>query len=553
MKKKVALSFILALFLFVSGCAKSTDTHTSTAYTGEEVIIILHTNDVHGGIDDNIGYAGLAAYKNEMEEQFGAENIVLVDAGDYVQGSSVTMLTQGEAAISLMNAVDYDYVTLGNHEFDYQIPRMFELVDMLEAQVLSSNFVEIENGVEGDSVFSAYELRSFDGVDVAFIGITTPESLTKASPQYFQNAQGEYIYGFYEDMSGESLYANVQESIDSALDAGAEYVVAIAHLGIEELAAPWRSTDLIANTSGLDVVIDGHSHSVIEGEVYLDRDGNEVLLSQTGTRLANIGAIHIYPNNNDDTDIQASLISAEMYTEKDPTVQAHVDEVNSAFVEILRRNVAYTSAPLIMHEGETSALMQETNLGDLVADAYREILDTDVAIVNGGGIRANVDMGDINYGEIIELHPYSNNIISMEVSGQVIMDALEMGAKSYPLPDNGFLQVSGITYEINSSIPSSVQVDENGAFVSVDGEYRVNNIMVNNEALDVNSFYSLASHDYLLKKAGDGMTMFQESVILKDMFMVDSELLIKYFTENLNGEVGEEYTNPNGMGRIRIL
>ncbi len=553
MKNRFLSLSLIASSLLWTACATHEPAPMQMATMSlQRPIIILHTNDVHAGIDDNIGYAGLAAYKNEMEARYGEDNVILVDAGDAVQGASVAMLTQGEAIIKLMNAVDYDYFVLGNHEFDYQIPRMFELTDMLEAEVVSSNFMDLR---DKESVFSGYEIHTINGIDIAFVGVTTPESLTKASVQYFQDGKGNFIYGFEEDKSGEKLYKNVQKSIDMALADGAEYVVGLVHMGIDPVSKPWRSTDLIANTVGFDVVLDGHSHSVIEGEIHKDKVGNEVILSQTGTKLNAIGQVTIDPSKSDKEDIEAVLVGQNgSYTKKDAEVQALVDTINEEFKTILEKNVAYTEFELLMGKGNLPlARMGETNLGDLITDAYREILDTDVAIINGGGIRANVDKGNITFNEIINLHPFSNNIISVEVTGKTLKNALEMGAKSYPTADAGFMHVSGMTYEIDPKIPSSVKLNDRGNFIGVEGEYRVKNIMIDGKPLDEQKLYTLAGLDYILKRNGDGMAMFKDATILKDMFMVDSELLIKYIIENLNGNISPKYANPKGEGRINIL
>ncbi len=550
--KKIFLFSTLALSLLSSGCAyKEEQAQMPYHKTGDyDKIVILHTNDVHAGIDDYIGYAGLAAYKKEMEEKYGADNVILVDAGDSVQGASVAMLTQGEAIVELMNAVDYDYFVLGNHEFDYQIPRMFELTNMMETEVVSSNFIDLRTN---KAVFSPYIIHKINDIDIAFVGITTPESFTKVSVSYFQDEKGSLIYTFAEDKSGDNLYKNVQESVDKARQEGAEYVVALAHLGLETTSAPWRSTDLIANTTGIDIVLDGHSHSVIEGEIYKNKNNEDVILSQTGTKLERIGKVIIDPNQNPDNDIKAILFGGDgSYITKDAEVQALVDEINADFEGILEREVAYTDYELLRSNDTTElSRVGETNLGDLVTDAYRAILETDVAITNGGGIRANVDKGPITFREIIDLHPFGNNIISVEVSGKTIKDALEMASRTWPAANGGFLQVSGMTYEIDGSIPSSVKVNDQGNFISVDGAYRVKNITIGGKALDENKMYTLATHDYMIKKAGEGMTMFKDVKILKDMFMLDSEVLIKYFTENLNGKVGSEYAETTPGKRIK--
>ncbi len=544
MKKKI-FSAILALTVAMT----ATVTTSFAAVETDNKIVILHTNDVHTGIEDGLGYAGVAAYLEDTEDMYGADNVTLVDAGDAIQGGPVGVLTQGEAIIELMNATGYDVFTLGNHEFDYGVPRMMELMDMLDATTVSSNFISLATN---DPYYDAYTIINYDGVKVAYVGIATPESFTKSTPVYFQNEDGEYIYSFAQGNDGQDLYDAVQDAVDAAYGQGADYIVALAHLGIDEVSAPWRSVDVIENTYGIDVFIDGHSHSVVEGEIVENKRGEDVILNQTGTKLANLGKIIIDPVA--DT-ISAELVMDEEFTEKDADVQAVVDAINAENADLLQQVVAKTDVELYTTDpttGERIIRNSESNLGDLVADAYRTLLDTDVAIVNGGGIRANIEAGDITYEEIINVHPFGNNATSIKVTGQTILDALEMGSRAYPDENGGFLNVSGMTYKIDESIESSVVTDEEGMFVEVDGEYRVHSVMVGGEALDLDKEYTLASHDYMLLNFGDGMAMFAGAELLKDKFMVDNEVLITYIVQELDGVVGEEYSNPYGEGRIMV-
>ena len=311
-----------------------------------------------------------------------------------------------------MNQVGYDIFTPGNHEYDYQMPRMLELMDMLDATVVSSNFLDLSTG---ESVFAPYTILSYGDVDVAYVGITTPESFPKSTPAYFQDEDGNYLYSFCEDESGQALYDNVQASVDAARTEGADYVVAVAHLGVDVSSAPWRSTDVIANTHGIDVMIDGHSHTAIDGQEVLNEDGETVLLNQTGTKLAALGQVVIDP---DTGEISAGLITE--YQERDQDTQAFVDSINQEFSTVLSQVVASTDVALTTVDpstGERIIRSQETNLGDLCADAYREVLDADVGLINGGGIRADIAAGEITYGDIISVHPYNNQATSVRVTG----------------------------------------------------------------------------------------------------------------------------------------
>ena len=540
---------LLSALLCLSLSAAAVGPVLAAEPAGEENnIVILHTNDVHCGIEDGLTYAGVAAYEKEMAAQYGADRVTLVDAGDAVQGGPIGTLTRGEYLVDIMNQVGYDIFTPGNHEFDYQIPRLLELTDLLDAQTISSNFVDLASG---ESVFAPYTVLDYGDVQVGYVGVTTPESFTKSTPAYFQDENGNYIYGFCEGNDGQDLYDNVQASVDAARADGADYVVAVAHLGIEETSAPWRSTDVIANTTGIDVMIDGHSHSTIDGQQVANEEGEMVLLNQTGTKLSAIGKIVIDP---DTGEITAELVTD--YAGRDGDTQAFIDSINAEFEDVLNQVVAHSDVSLTTVDptsGERIIRNLETNLGDLCADAYRTVLEADVGLVNGGGIRADIPAGDVTYGQIINVHPYSNQATSVRATGQQLLDALEMGARNNPGENGGFLQVSGLTYTIDTTIPSSVVTDDKGNFVRVDGAYRVQNVTVGGEPLDLERTYVVASHDYMLLDGGDGMVMFQGDEVVKDRVMPDNQVLIQYIRDSLGGVVGQEYADPYGQGRITVL
>lgn len=531
-----------------------------TAAAESKGIVILHTNDIHCGInatDDTFGYAELAAYRAKLESE--GYSTILVDAGDFSQGDVVGTLSDGGYIIDIMNELQYDAAIPGNHEFDYGIDRFYELADMAEFDVISSNFISLETN---SAVLDRATIIEADGVKVGLVGISTPETLSKATPAYFQNDDGEYIYSFCYDSSGEALYSAVQSAVDEVIAQGAECVVAIGHLGIDLSSTPWTSYEVIANTSGIDIFIDGHSHSVIEGEPVKAEDGEEVLLSSTGTKLRNIGAVTIT-----DADISAQLVSTEEYSVTEDTSSEeykaylsaveYIDGIESEFNELIEEVVAKTDVTLTVNDPSDPDVRMirsgETNLGDLCADAYRSLLGADIGFVNGGGIRADIKAGDITYGQIISVHPFGNEACLIEATGQEILDALELGASEYPYENGGFLQVSGLTYELHSYIPSSVQVDENDSFTGIGGEYRVKNVNVGGEPLDLDKTYTLASHNYMLLNGGDGYSMFTDNKVILDSVMLDNRVLIDYIVEYLGGVVGEQYSDPRGEGRITIV
>lgn len=543
------LAMVMALGLMIPAAAAE---GTAPADTSGK-IVILHTNDVHCGIDQTtkddaitgIGYAGVAAYKAEMEAAYGASSVTLVDAGDAIQGGPIGTLTKGSAIVEIMNKVGYDLAIPGNHEFDYGMDNFLSLAtEKAEYSYICSNFTDLD----GKAVFEPYKMLTYGDVKVAYVGIDTPETFVKSTPTYFQNDKGEYIYSFQQGNDGKDLYAAVQKSVDAAKAEGANYVVALGHLGDAGSTDVWKAQTVIANTTGINVFIDGHSHEQIEKTVP-NKDGENVVWAQTGTKLAAIGKLVI--------DTKTGEITNELvtgYDKQDETVAAFVKEKNDAFEAELKKVVAKSEVELTTKDAEGNRLVRsgETNLGDLCADAYRVMLGADVAFVNGGGVRADIAAGDITYESIINVHPFGNEACLVETTGQKILDALEFSASKYPDENGGFLQVSGLTYTINAGTPSSVTTNDENEFTGVTGDYRVTNVMVGEEPLDVNKTYTLASHNYMLKSGGDGFVMFKTDKLLKDSVMIDNAVLINYIVDELGGNVtAEQYGEP--AGRIKIV
>lgn len=539
------VSFTLALSMSTTVSAAPAAAESSA---DASPIVILHTNDVHCGIDDSIGYAGLAAYKSEMETQYGADHVTLIDAGDAIQGGAIGTLSDGAFVIDIMNQTGYDIAVPGNHEFDYGTDNFLELANnRADFPYLSCNFMDLSTG---STVLDAYRIMDYNGVQVAYVGISTPESLSKTTPAYFQDENGNFIYGFCQGESGLPLYTSVQAAVNAARAEGADYVVAIGHLGNEGITPEYTSEAVISHTVGIDVFIDGHSHETYERTVS-NAAGEDVLLAQTGTKLASIGKVVIDPATGD---ITSELVTD--YTEKDPVTDVFIQALQEGFSDILNQVVATSDVSLTTMDPSTGLRRirsGETNLGDLVADAYRTVMGADIGMVNGGGIRADIEAGDITYEDIINVHPYGNEMCLVEATGQEILDALELGAMNSPYEDGGFQHVSGLTYTIDVSVPSSVVLDDTGAFVGVTGPYRVTDVLVNGEPLDLGATYTVASHNYMIKEGGSGFNMFMDNTLLQDCTMLDNQLLIDYITDYLGGNIGSEYADPYGAGRIRII
>ena len=522
----VVLSLILVLGMF--------PTVTFAEATSDD-IIILYENDVHCAVE---GYSKLSAMKNELKQTY--KHVGVVSCGDYIQGSSLGAISRGEYIIELMNLVGYDAVTLGNHEFDFRLDRLQELVDMMETKPVCCNFQEIG---EDTSYFDPYKIVSYGDVDIAYIGITTPSTISSSSPAQFKDENGNYKYSF----NPTTLYEVVQENIDAAEAEGADYIIAISHIGYaeDEIYGDLEDVeDLIKNTDGLDVVLDAHSHSVIEGMEITDKEGNEVLLSSTGTKFENIGKLTI-----SDGEITTELIKTEDYQGTDPNVDAKLNEINGEYATLGERKVAFSQVDLITHDADGNRLVRtsETNLGNLCADAVRYAMDADVGYMNGGGLRAAIQNGDITFNDLLSVFPFNNTVVLAEVSGQTLKDMMEMAVMSWPAEDGSFPHLSGITFSVNTAIPSSVVVNELEEFVEISGEYRVYDIEVFDketgkyEPLSLSKTYTLAASNYFLLEYGSGMTMLKDAKIIQNEGMLDVEALERYIVEALGGTIGEEY------------
>ncbi len=555
------LSLLLALAMLLSlAVTASADELTATSAAPQDgSITVLYTNDVHTYIDGDLTYSMIASLKDTYEYA------LLVDAGDHIQGTAYGSMDKGATITKLMNAAGYDLATLGNHEFDYGMAGAMAAIEAADFPYVSCNFYHEKNGVPGDPVLDSYQVFELNGVKVAFVGITTPESFTKSTPAYFQDENGNYIYGIAGGTDGSALYAAVQTAIDSA-SKEADYVIALGHLGDDPASDPWNSEDVIANTTGLDAFIDGHSHSTVPMKQVADKAGNPVVLTQTGSYLAAVGEMTIAA----DGTISTQLLTAEDLSDivSDADVKAiegvWIDEINSQLGEV----IGHTSDTLDNYDADGVRLVrkQETNTGDFAADALYYLfddmgLDVDFAIMNGGGIRNTAITGDISYLTCKEIHTFGNVACLQTVTGQQILDALEWGAKDVTadgaMENGGFLQVSGLKYSIDTTIPSTVQKDEKGVWTGgPTGQYRVCDVQVlnketgNYEPLDLNAEYNLAGYNYTLRDLGDGFAMFDGAVNVLDYVMEDYMVLANYVQSFENGEI-TGYAQP--AGRITIL
>lgn len=523
----LCIALVIVSFPSVTFASKNTDD-----------IIILYENDVHCAIE---GYSKLSALKDSLLESYAY--VGAVSSGDYINGSSLGVVSQGEYIINIQNLVGYDALTLGNHEFGYKLTRLDELVDIMKTKPVCCNFQKI--GEEG-SYFEPYSIVSYGDTDIAYIGVTTPSTITSSWPLQFKDENGEYLYTF----NPTTLYDVVQNNIDKAKAQGADYVIALCHIGYENDESYEDIVDLIENTDGLDVVLDAHSHSVIEQKTVTDKGSNEVLLSSTGTKFEYIGKLTISQG-----EPKTELIKTEDLTATDPEIDGYISKITEDYAELGERIIAYSEVDLVTQNKDGNRLVRiaETNLGDLCADAFLAVMDADVAYTNGGGLRADILSGDITFNDLLSVFPFNNTVVLAEIDGQSLKDMLEMSVMHWPQEDGSFPHLAGITFSMNTEIPSSVILDENEEFVEVSGQYRVYDIKIFNketekyEPLRLDGKYTIASHNYALIEQGSGMSMLKDVKILKNEGLLDIDAVTQYIEENLGGVVGEEYEqmSPN--------
>lgn len=585
MRKTFAILLALMLALSLAVPAAATENQPS------EDIAILYTNDVHTYIDGPLSYDVIAAVKSELRKQY--KYVLLVDAGDHVQGTAYGSMDKGETVIKLMNAAGYDLATLGNHEFDYGMEGCQQIQQWAEFPYVSCNFYEEADGVRGENVLPSYQIFELGQEKLAIVGITTPESFTKSTPAYFQDENGNYIYGISGGEDGAALYADVQAAIDQAVADGATKVIALAHLGDDMASQPWTSEETIANVSGLTAFIDGHSHSTVEGKEVADKDGNNVMLSQTGQYFDRIGLMVISAetgevstdfieyeeiletvmgedgnpakdeDGNEVTEVVGYKLVSGLYTGAEWCSDASVASIKDAWMkkidEQLGTVIGSTALTLDNYASDETRLVrsQETNTGDFAADALYYLfdsmdMDVDVAIMNGGGVRNTAITGDISYQTCKSIHTFGNVACLQTITGQQLLDALEWGARTAGTGEEcgGFLQVSGITYKIDTEWPDSTQKDDKGVWIGAPtGGYRVHDVKVYNKEtgawddLDLTAKYNLAGYNYTLRDLGDGFSMFDGAVNVLDYVMEDYMVLANY-VQGFEGGVVEATNSP---------
>ena len=568
----------------VSLGAPAASAEETNCFLGEKsAVTILYTNDVHTYIDKKspeLTYAGIAALKQSYVD--AGQNVLLVDAGDHIQGTAYGSMDDGETIIKLMSEAGYDLATPGNHEFDYGMARAKAAMKEAAFPYVSCNWVDLRTGLK---VLPSIKIFTIGGARIAFVGVTTPETFTKSTPAYFMNAsQTKYIYDILGGDDGQKLYKAVQKAIDKAKLLGATTIIGLGHLGVDPSSAPWTSEEVIAHTTGFDAFIDGHSHTVMENKQVTDASGKAVTLTQTGSYFKNVGKMTIGADGSITTELLPS------YDGADAAVAAVTSEWVSAVDDMLGEEIAVGDSKFYITDpatGKRRIRSGETNLGDFVADGiyayFNEIEDLhcDIAIMNGGGIRANVDAGPWSFKTCKTVSHFGNVACLMSVTGQQILDALEFGARfagAEGKENGGFLQVAGAKYEIHAMVPNTVQTDDKNVWVGSATTPRVSNVEIYDKTtgtykpLDPNATYALAGMNYTLRNLGDGFAMFDGAELIKDYVSEDYLVMSSYAAmfggvdanglphlASANSPLADypgyllNYEDPYGAGRIQMI
>ena len=511
-------------------------------------IVIIHLNDVHCGFNDTIGYDGFVLYRKELEKKY--KKVIAVDVGDHAQGGVLGAISEGEAVLDILNKIKFDVTTLGNHEFDYGIEQLNKLNEKMSTKYISLNTCYRKNKTQ---LFEPSRMVEAGEKKIGFIGILTPLTFSKTYLSSLRESDGTPIYNFLSNK--EELYTTIQGEIDKLRSEGANYVILLTHVGMN--VEEYTSNDILSNLNGVDAVLDGHTHKVYN-TTSKDKENKDIHIAQTGTKLANIGQLIIKGDGTILSENIAEVPEPDGITDGKQVYRSKANrwvdkEMNEFINDIYKRYENELSTPIgssdydfIIRPEESSdshtiyCRYMECSLGNLIADSFREVVNSDISFVNGGTIRANLLKGHITRKDIIDVMPFFNSVFVKEITGQTILDALEFGVSKLPNSFGGFLQVSGCTYYVDTSFNSTVEIDSDGMFIKVGGQRRVSNVKINGKALNPTEKYNLSASEYILN-GGDGFTMFANYPVVNESVFADSDALGYHIKNNLGGEIPSKY------------
>ena len=524
-------------------------------------IVIIHTNDVHCGLNDTIGYDGFVLYREILKKKY--KHVITVDVGDHIQGGSLGAISQGEAIKDLMNEIFFDVNVLGNHEFDYGVDRLKAINERMRTPYTCANFWERN---KNRPVFDPYKIIEKGGKKIAFIGVLTPLTFSKTYLSTLKDNDGNPKYTFLSENNAEKLYSTLQNYINEARNNGANYVILLTHIGMD--VEEYTSNGLISHLEGVNAVLDGHTH-LIYNTISKDKNGDNVYFSQTGTKLESIGELTIktdgtivtqiikeVPKPNNDIDDYTEVYRNKKNNYVNKTMNEFIKGIWADYEEEFNEEFGYVGFDFIIKPEDNAdshaiyCRYKECTLGNIIVDSFRDILSADVAILNGGSVRSNLLKGKITQKSIIDILPFFNSLFVKEVDGQTLLDALEFGVSNLPSQSGGFPQVSGITFDVDISFNSTVVKDSNGMFQSVAGKRRVSNVKINGEYLNLNKKYNISCSEYIAA-GGDGYTMFAKYDVLNESVFTDTDSFAYYLKNDLKGIIPEKYKQEEG--RINII
>ena len=525
----------------------------------KQPIVILYENDAHCAVE---GYARLAGQRDAERQH--TPYVAIVSSGDFAQGNTVGSLTKGEAIVRIMNAVGYDYLTIGNHEFDYTVPQMQHLSELLTAKTLCCNFSRYEednddkDDRDNDDLYPAYEVKDFGGTKVGFIGVATPSTFRSSTPTYFIDDNGNLLYNFHQT----DTYECVQEAVNDAREEGAEIIIVLSHLGDDPEVA--YSRGLIAATHGIDVVLDGHAHHVLNERLVNDR-GDSVTLTSTGTKFAYIGRLTIDTDNR----VTTELLPISDCHRVNQAVQDTVLAIQQELEARVNAPVGTTAFALADRDNQDNRLVrkQETNLGDFMADVARYTTGANIGVCNGGGLRAGLYNETITFGNIVSIWPFNNTMRVVECTGQQLLDAFEVSAANLPRENGDFMHVSGLRYTINPHVPTSVIWDDNRMFNGVGKTRRIAKMEVfmlaggesdklpyeqrgTWQQVNPNAVYTIGGQSYIIACSGaSGMFAKMRLLPVEGEPVNDVDAVCAYI-QAMGGTINDVYRRP--QGRITI-
>lgn len=521
-------------------------------------IVILVTSDVHCCPQKNFGYAGLYRIREKFLKE-GCE-VMLVDDGDEIEGHGEFFgtVTRGEQVIELMNKMGYDVATPGNHDFNYGPERLIELAEKANYPYVSCNIMK-----DAKLVFQPYIIKEVAGKKLAFVGVTTPRTVGFYSSQsLFMNAKGKVNYYFNAGKKNSLLFTTVQTYTDKARAEGADYVFLLSHFGQAKKYDSWDEiTTLIASTKGIDAVLDGHSHDAKKLEVP-NADGQIISRIAMGSKLNRIGYVRI---SGEDGTIKTGIFSwnssgvtaSQLFGIKNEMGE-EVDKAMAEYKDIFYGIIGVNKNPLFLTDpnkpdadGKPLRLITrtETNLGDFAADAFRAITGSDVAFVPADKFKASLPQGDISMRDLYLSLNASKTTITVSVTGQQILDALEWSVRKMPDPNSTFLQVSGVTFKVDTKVKSPCK-SKKGSLKEIKGERRVKDARIAGSPIDPEKKYTLTSYLGLIRSGNGGYNMFKKCKQVKKDGRLDFQILTDYVKNNLNGIIGDQYLNPAGSKRI---